>query len=123
MRVTVDQESCVGAGQCVLNAPDVFDQDDDGFVVLLNEAPGAEDRDAVAAGGAPRPPPPRGRPRATCAPPARSPSARTDPAVREPTTTGPAGATGPGPTPGPTPGPRSWRARTTGRRSTAGQNH
>ncbi|MFE3603531.1 ferredoxin [Streptomyces sp. NPDC059142] len=51
MRVTVDQESCVGAGQCVLNAPDVFDQDDDGFVVLLNEAPGAEDRDAVLAAG------------------------------------------------------------------------
>ncbi|MFE4059271.1 ferredoxin, partial [Streptomyces sp. NPDC059096] len=61
MRVTVDQESCVGAGQCVLNAPDVFDQDDDGFVVLLNEAPGAEDRDAGGARGGRGGPRPRGR--------------------------------------------------------------
>ncbi|AZS88700.1 ferredoxin [Streptomyces griseoviridis] len=51
MRVTVDRESCVGAGQCVLNAPDVFDQDDDGFVVLLAEEPGDADPGAVRAAG------------------------------------------------------------------------
>ena len=40
MKVTVDQDKCCGAGQCVLLAPDVFDQrDEDGIVVLLDESP------------------------------------------------------------------------------------
>ena len=48
MKVTVDQDKCVGAGQCVLLAPDVFDQrDEDGVVVLLQENPPAELHDAV----------------------------------------------------------------------------
>jgi ferredoxin len=45
MKVTVDTNKCIAAGQCVLNAPDVFDQrDEDGVVVLLNPDP----PDAVA---------------------------------------------------------------------------
>jgi ferredoxin len=41
MRIAVDLEKCIGAGQCALVAPEVFDQrDDDGVVVVLNEAPG-----------------------------------------------------------------------------------
>jgi ferredoxin len=48
MRVAVDQEVCVAAGQCVAAAPDVFDQrDEDGVVVLLNDSPGAADEDGV----------------------------------------------------------------------------
>jgi ferredoxin len=40
MRVRLSQETCCGAGQCVLAAPDVFDQrDDDGVAVLLDEEP------------------------------------------------------------------------------------
>jgi len=40
MRVTIDTERCIAAGQCVLSAPDVFDQsEDDGMVVLLNPSP------------------------------------------------------------------------------------
>ncbi|MFI6095861.1 ferredoxin [Lentzea sp. NPDC051213] len=40
MKVIVDQEKCVGAGQCVLAADDVFDQrDEDGLVELLNPSP------------------------------------------------------------------------------------
>jgi ferredoxin len=36
MKVLVDQEKCVASGQCVVAAPDVFDQrDEDGVVVLL----------------------------------------------------------------------------------------
>jgi ferredoxin len=36
MKVAVEQDRCVGSGQCVLLAPDVFDQrDEDGSVVLL----------------------------------------------------------------------------------------
>jgi ferredoxin len=48
MKVVVDQDKCVGAGQCVLLAPEVFDQrDEDGVVVLLQENPPAELHDAV----------------------------------------------------------------------------
>lgn len=43
MKVTIDQDKCVASGQCVLAAPDVFDQrDEDGIVVLRNESPPAE---------------------------------------------------------------------------------
>ena len=43
MRVTIDQDKCVGAGQCVFAAPAVFDQrEDDGIIVLLDETPPAE---------------------------------------------------------------------------------
>ncbi|WP_434739390.1 ferredoxin [Micromonospora sp. SH-82] len=35
MRVTANIDVCVGAGQCVHAAPTVFDQSDDGLVVLL----------------------------------------------------------------------------------------
>ncbi|MFP5068655.1 ferredoxin [Pseudonocardia nantongensis] len=47
MRVTVDKDLCIGAGQCVVTAPDVFDQDDDGIVELLTDDPAESDRDAV----------------------------------------------------------------------------
>jgi ferredoxin len=40
MNIAVDEAKCCGAGQCVLAAPDVFDQrDEDGIVVLLDAAP------------------------------------------------------------------------------------
>lgn len=39
LRVSVDCDKCCGAGQCVLTAPEVFDQGDDGLVILLDEAP------------------------------------------------------------------------------------
>ncbi|KQX78554.1 ferredoxin [Streptomyces sp. Root1310] len=43
MKVVVDEEKCVAAGQCVAAAMDVFDQrEDDGIVVLLDENPPAE---------------------------------------------------------------------------------
>jgi ferredoxin len=48
MRVTVDQDRCIGSGQCVLAAAGVFDQrDEDGIVVLLNDDPPAELREDV----------------------------------------------------------------------------
>jgi ferredoxin len=48
MRVTVDKHVCIGAGQCVMSAPGVFDQDDDeGTVVLLEETPVRTTWDAV----------------------------------------------------------------------------
>jgi ferredoxin len=39
MKIRTDVEACVGAGQCVLLAPDVFDVSDDGKVVVLVEQP------------------------------------------------------------------------------------
>ncbi|MDI2032313.1 ferredoxin [Saccharopolyspora sp. TS4A08] len=41
-QIVVDTEKCVGAAQCVLSAPDLFDQDDDGFVLVLEENPAGE---------------------------------------------------------------------------------
>lgn len=38
IRIHVDQHACVGAGQCVMASPQVFDQrDEDGVVVLLQD--------------------------------------------------------------------------------------
>ncbi|MBL8381530.1 MAG: ferredoxin [Burkholderiales bacterium] len=40
MRIRIERERCVGAGQCVRVAPAVFDQaDDDGLVRLIEAAP------------------------------------------------------------------------------------
>lgn len=48
MHVTIDEDKCCGAGQCVLAAPDVFDQrEDDGIVVLLDADPPQEQYAAV----------------------------------------------------------------------------
>ena len=65
MKITVEQDKCVAAGQCAATAPDVFDvgvpplersrewgRDEDGVVVLLTDDPPAEladdARDAAA---------------------------------------------------------------------------
>jgi ferredoxin len=42
MRIQADRGMCIGAGNCVLAAEDVFDQDDDATVVVLTEFPSAE---------------------------------------------------------------------------------
>jgi ferredoxin len=48
MQVEVNAAKCIASGQCVLNAPEVFDQrDDEGTVVLLEDSPAAEHHDAV----------------------------------------------------------------------------
>lgn len=48
MKVVIDKSRCIGAGQCVLNAPSVFDQqEEDGMVILLNPAPPEEDKAAA----------------------------------------------------------------------------
>ena len=46
MKVVIDQDKCVGSGQCVLAAPTVFDQrDEDGIAVLLTETPAPDTED------------------------------------------------------------------------------
>lgn len=47
MRVGADRDVCIGAGNCVLTAPEVFDQDDDGLVDLLDPYPAAEHEQRV----------------------------------------------------------------------------
>jgi ferredoxin len=51
VKVQADRDVCISAGNCVMAAADVFDQDDEGIVVVLvDEVPdGAEEnaREAV----------------------------------------------------------------------------
>ncbi|MEV6336887.1 ferredoxin [Nocardia vinacea] len=48
MKVVIDEDKCVAAGQCVAAAVEVFDQrDEDGIVVLLNEHPSADQAEDV----------------------------------------------------------------------------
>ena len=50
MRIRILRERCIGAGQCVLNAPRLFDQsDEDGTVVVLDETPSPQDEPAAVA--------------------------------------------------------------------------
>lgn len=50
MRISVDVEACVGGGQCVLSAPDLFDQsDDDGTVILLRQPNADQEHEALQA--------------------------------------------------------------------------
>jgi ferredoxin len=46
-RVEVDRERCVGSGTCEMIAPDVFEVDDDGIVVVRRPAPEGEDAEAA----------------------------------------------------------------------------
>lgn len=49
MRVELDEPKCVASGQCVVAAPDVFDQrDEDGVAVVLDQTPSEELYDEVS---------------------------------------------------------------------------
>ncbi|WP_326522884.1 ferredoxin [Sphingomonas sp.] len=48
MRIVIHPDKCIGAGHCVVAAPDVFDQnEDDGIVELLETVPTEDRREAV----------------------------------------------------------------------------
>ncbi|MGW1208433.1 ferredoxin [Streptomyces sp. NPDC002499] len=47
MKVELEADKCVASGQCVVAAMDVFDQDDDGIAILLEDTPGPELLDDV----------------------------------------------------------------------------
>jgi ferredoxin len=47
MRVVADRDVCIGAGLCVLTAPAVFDQDEDGIVAALVERVDPAEADAA----------------------------------------------------------------------------
>ncbi len=47
-RIELDEPKCIAAGQCVMTAPDVFDQrDEDGVAIILEPTPAPEHLDAV----------------------------------------------------------------------------
>jgi len=48
MKVSVDQHKCVSSGQCVVTAPDIFDQrEEDGVVQLITANPADQHAEAV----------------------------------------------------------------------------
>lgn len=48
MKIVADLSKCVGAGQCVLAAPEIFGQgDDDGLVVIKRLNPSEAERQVV----------------------------------------------------------------------------
>lgn len=47
MKIIADRDLCIGAGLCVTSSEAVFDQDDDGIVLLLVEEPEGADADAA----------------------------------------------------------------------------
>ena len=46
-RVHVDVERCIGAGHCAMRAPRIFDQREDGIVILLDAEPPRDQRAAA----------------------------------------------------------------------------
>ncbi|MEU1514629.1 MULTISPECIES: ferredoxin [unclassified Streptomyces] len=46
-KVELEADKCVASGQCVVAAMQVFDQDDDGIAILLEESPAPELLDDV----------------------------------------------------------------------------
>lgn len=47
VKVHADEGVCIGAGVCVMTSEAVFDQDDDGIVVVLTEEVPADEEDRV----------------------------------------------------------------------------
>jgi ferredoxin len=47
MKIAADRDVCIGAGLCVGTSETVFDQDDDGIVLVLVEVPEGADADAA----------------------------------------------------------------------------
>ncbi len=45
MKIAADRDVCIGAGLCVATSDTVFDQDDDGIVVVLVQEPDGADGD------------------------------------------------------------------------------
>ncbi|MCX4751614.1 ferredoxin [Kitasatospora sp. NBC_01287] len=46
-RVTADRERCISGGRCMATAGEVFDQDEEGIVVVLTPEPPADLHEAV----------------------------------------------------------------------------
>jgi len=47
MRIVTDPDRCTGNGLCMAHAPELFDQSEDGTVIVLQENPPAELEEAA----------------------------------------------------------------------------
>ncbi|MFF9351714.1 ferredoxin [Streptomyces sp. NPDC014734] len=47
IEIEADRDVCVGAGQCAVTAPKLFDQDEDDGLVLVLRQPGQDDERAA----------------------------------------------------------------------------
>lgn len=47
MKIVVHADHCIASGACVLECPEVFQQDDTGLVVVVQEEPDPELHDAA----------------------------------------------------------------------------
>ncbi|MBP2366191.1 ferredoxin [Pseudonocardia parietis] len=52
MRVEIDRPACAGHGQCSATAPEVYELDDDGFVLPVEAVPPGTEDDAHAGAAA-----------------------------------------------------------------------
>jgi ferredoxin len=50
MKVITHTERCIASGACVLASPAVFDQDEDGIVMLLDDSPAESEHESVRPG-------------------------------------------------------------------------
>ncbi len=53
LEIKIDREVCMGSGNCSFWAPGVFDLDDDGIAVVLDDDATPEDKIVLAAQGCP----------------------------------------------------------------------
>lgn len=49
MRIVVDRSRCTGLGMCEAEAPDLFEVQEDGTLLVLDEHPGSAHREALEA--------------------------------------------------------------------------
>jgi ferredoxin len=42
MKIEIDTDKCIASGACVAACPEVFDQDEDGLVVVVDPSPPVE---------------------------------------------------------------------------------
>ena len=47
LKIDADHDACIASGNCVMVSPRVFDQDDDGIVVLLTDDVPAGEEDSA----------------------------------------------------------------------------
>ncbi|HZN16217.1 MAG TPA: ferredoxin [Acidimicrobiales bacterium] len=53
LHITIDRDTCIGSGNCVHWSPTVFDQDDEGYAIVIDAAGAPEDKIREAARNCP----------------------------------------------------------------------
>ncbi|MFN8036713.1 MAG: ferredoxin [Acidimicrobiia bacterium] len=53
LEIVIDREKCMGSGNCIFWAPGVFDLDDDGVSIVVDNEAAPEEKVILAAQGCP----------------------------------------------------------------------